>query len=49
MEHSVDMASGGRIHMPSFMTIGSGAQTILRFGLNNLRGCSVGIIAERDL
>jgi hypothetical protein len=30
MECTVEMTSGGIIHLPSFMTIGSGIQVILR-------------------
>jgi hypothetical protein len=39
----------GMIYIPSFMTIGPGVQVILRYCLNNLRGCGVGITDGGDL
>jgi hypothetical protein len=30
MKYTVEMSSGGMTYMPSFMTIGSGVQVILR-------------------
>jgi cytochrome c553 len=39
-----EMASYGKIYIPSFMKIGAGLQKLLRFCLSNLRGCNVGII-----
>jgi hypothetical protein len=35
--------------MPDVMTIDSGIQVILRYYLNNFRGCSVGITDGRKL
>jgi uncharacterized protein YraI len=35
--------------MPTFMTVDSGFQAVLRFCLNNFKGCNVGITEERDL
>jgi hypothetical protein len=32
MKYTVEMASGGMIYIPGFMTIGSGIQVILRVG-----------------
>jgi hypothetical protein len=29
MEYAIEMGSGGMIHIPSFMTVGSGIQTLL--------------------
>jgi hypothetical protein len=43
VKYTVEMASGGKTYVPSSIKIGVGFQAILRFGLNNLRGCSVGI------
>jgi hypothetical protein len=37
------------INIPSFMKIGIGVQAILRFCLENLRGCNVGITEGMDL
>jgi hypothetical protein len=37
-------ASSGMIYISSFMKISRHAQAVLRFCLNNLRGCSVGIM-----
>jgi hypothetical protein len=42
------MTSGGMIHIPSFMTVGTGVQAILRFYLSNLRGSNVDITEGRD-
>jgi hypothetical protein len=49
MKCVIEIASGGMIFLPKFMTIGSGLQVILRYYLNNLRGCIVGITDVRDL
>jgi hypothetical protein len=37
-EIAVKMASGGMIHIPSFMKIGAGFQATIRFFLNSLEG-----------
>jgi hypothetical protein len=39
--YAVEMASCGVICVPSFMKIGTGIQTILRFCLSKLKGYSV--------
>jgi uncharacterized protein YraI len=49
MNYIVEMTSGDMIYIPSFMKISRGVQAILRFCLNTLRGCSVGITDGRDL
>jgi hypothetical protein len=49
MKSAVEMAWGGLMCIPSFMTIGSSIQEILRALPKNLRGCSIGITHERDL
>jgi hypothetical protein len=49
MEYTVEMTSVGVIHIPSFKTIGSGAQAIIRYCLKNFRGFMAGIADERDL
>jgi hypothetical protein len=36
-------------YVSSFIKIGTVVQAILRFCLNNLRGCNVGITEKRDL
>jgi hypothetical protein len=48
-EVAIRMALGSKIYIPSVMTTGSGIQVILKYYLNNARGCSIGIIDERDL
>jgi hypothetical protein len=48
MMYAVEMASCDMIYLPSFMKIGTGVQTILRFCLRNLKGCNVGITDRRD-
>jgi hypothetical protein len=48
MKYAVEMASCGMIYLPSFMKIGTGVQTILRFFLRNSRGCNVGITDGKD-
>jgi hypothetical protein len=47
--YAVEMASCGIIFLPSFMKIGTGVESILRFCLNSLNGCNVGITDGRDL
>jgi hypothetical protein len=49
MEHTVEMASGGMIYIPSFMNTGRGVEAILRFCLRDCRGCNVGISDGKDL
>jgi hypothetical protein len=46
---AVKMGSGALIYLPSFMKIGTGVQTILRFCTSNLKGCKAGITDRRDL
>jgi hypothetical protein len=36
------------IHVSSFLKTVVGVQTVLRFGLSNLRGCNVSITDEMD-
>jgi uncharacterized protein YraI len=48
-KYSVEIASGGMVYIPSFMTIGSGVQVIFRYCLHDLTGCSVGISEGWDL
>jgi hypothetical protein len=48
-EEAIEMAWGGLICIPSFMTIGSSIQAILRVLPKHLSGCSVGITDGRDL
>jgi hypothetical protein len=49
MKDAVEIASRGRIYLPTFMKIGTGVQAILRLCLNNFKGCNVGITDGRDL
>jgi hypothetical protein len=49
MKCAVELGSGGVIYLPSFMKIGKGIQTILWFGLSNLKGCIIGTTDGRDL
>jgi uncharacterized protein YraI len=50
MKYAVEMAPGGTIYTPpSFMKIGTGSQTILRFCLRNMRGCNAGINDGKNL
>jgi hypothetical protein len=42
------MGSGDAIYIPSFTKIGTGVQEILRFNLDNLKGCHVGISEVMD-
>jgi uncharacterized protein YraI len=48
-KYTVEAGSGGTIHVPSYMKIGAGFQTTLRFCVNNLEGCNVGITDDKDL
>jgi hypothetical protein len=41
MKYAVETASCGMMYIPSFMKIGVYVQSILRFCLNNLKGCNV--------
>jgi hypothetical protein len=43
MIYTVEMPSSSKVFLPSFMKIGTGIKTILRFFLSNLNGCNVGI------
>jgi hypothetical protein len=43
------MAFGGILYLPGFIKSGTGTQPILRFCLNNLRDCNVGVTDGRDL
>jgi hypothetical protein len=47
--YAVEMASRGMIFLPSFMNICIGVQAVLRFYLNNSKGCNVGINDGKDL
>jgi uncharacterized protein YraI len=49
MKYAFELASGSIIYIPSFMKIGTGVQAILRFCLNDLKGCNVDITAGRGL
>jgi hypothetical protein len=49
MKWTVEMGLTGMIYIPSFMKIGKGAEGILRFCVNNLKGCNIGITSGRDL
>jgi hypothetical protein len=49
MKYAVEMASGGMIYIPSFVTICSGIQVMLRLLPQQFKSCSVGIIDEREL
>jgi hypothetical protein len=49
VEYNVGMASDVMIHMPSFMMISSGVQTMLMFGISNLRAYGVGMTDGRYL
>jgi hypothetical protein len=46
---AVEMGSGALIHIISFMKIGTGVQTILKFCPSNFKGCNAGITDRRDL
>jgi hypothetical protein len=47
--YSIDMSSGGMIHIPSFIAFYLGFQAILSLFLKNLRCYNVGIIDGGDL
>jgi hypothetical protein len=49
MDYAVEMASGCRMCIPSFMKTGTVIQAIFRFRLNIFRGYNIGITDERDL
>jgi hypothetical protein len=48
MKYAIDMFSGSMMYILSFMMSGTGARSILRFYLKNLRGCNIGITDGRD-
>jgi hypothetical protein len=48
-EVCLQMASCGMIYIPSFMNTGTKVQVILRFCLNNLKRCNIGITDVWDL
>jgi hypothetical protein len=47
--YTIDMASGGMIFLSSFMKIGIGFRSILRFCHRNVKGCNVGITDGKEL
>jgi hypothetical protein len=49
MEYAVEIGSYDVIYIPSFMKIGAGVETLLRFCLRNLRGYNVDITDGRGL
>jgi hypothetical protein len=49
MMYAFKMPSCDMIFLPSFMTIGTGVQAMLRFFLSNLNGCIVGITDGMEL
>jgi hypothetical protein len=49
MMDAIEIASGGMIHLPSFVKIDTGIQEILRFYFSNLNGCSVGITDGKEV
>jgi hypothetical protein len=49
MKHVVEMASCGMMYVPNFMKIGRGVEGILRFCLNNFKGCNDSITHSRNL
>jgi hypothetical protein len=49
MKYAFEMAVYGLVYVPSSMKIDIGVQEILKFWLENLRGCNVGIAGWRDL
>jgi hypothetical protein len=48
MKYAVEIATCYMIYVPSFVKIGTGVQTILRFCPKNLRGCNIGITDGRN-
>jgi hypothetical protein len=49
MIYTDEMLSCDMIFLPSSMKIGTGVRTILRFNLNNLNVCNVGITGGIEL
>jgi hypothetical protein len=49
MTCAIQVGLDDMIYIPSFMTIGSGIQVILRFCLSNFGGCKIGNSDGRDL
>jgi hypothetical protein len=49
MKYAIEMDSVGIMYLAVSMKICAGFQTVLRFGLNSLRGCNVGITNGGDL
>jgi hypothetical protein len=49
MKYAIEMASCGMMYKPSFMKTDKGVQAILKFCLNNLNGCKVGVTDGRNL
>jgi hypothetical protein len=49
MRHIVELASDIMVYISSFMKIGEGIQTILRFYLIDLNGCNTGITDGKKL
>jgi hypothetical protein len=49
IKSTVEMGSGGMIHIQSFMKTGKYVEEIWRFCLNNLKAFKVGITNDRDL
>jgi hypothetical protein len=49
MMHVVEMPSCGLIVLPSFIKIGADVKAVLRFCLNSLNFCNVGITDEKEL
>jgi hypothetical protein len=45
--YAVEVSLCGMIYIPSFMTIVTSVERILKFGCNNLKGCNVGITDGR--
>jgi hypothetical protein len=48
MMYAVEMPSCAMKFLPSFMKIGTGVQAILRFCINNLNDCNVGITDRKE-
>jgi hypothetical protein len=49
MKCTVEMGSGGIIHIPSFMEIGKGVEGISRLCLSSLKASNVGTTEGTDL
>jgi hypothetical protein len=45
----VELATYGKIYLPSFMKVSRGVQAILRFRFSNFKDFNIGITDERDL